>query len=227
MKLSVRQEGDRERLDALIARERDARQRDRLRAARLALEGKEAPAIAAALGRSRRFVQEWAYAYRDAGIEAINPGKSSGRRPKLPRDKEQAFRARMLAGATEADGGGLLVTRRRRRADPGGGVRRELHARRRLRPAAPAAALVPGPAAAAPQERPAGDAAVARRRRPFVRGVKEAHRGSRLEVWRQDEARIGQQGTLTGVWGETNSRPTAVRQTRLPGCLSFYDCLNW
>jgi transposase len=105
MRLTVRQEGDVERLDALIAREKDARQRDRLRAARLALDGKEALAIAATLGRSRRFVQEWAYAYRDGGTDAIRPGKSSGRPTKLPRDKEQAFKARMLAGATEADGG--------------------------------------------------------------------------------------------------------------------------
>lgn len=28
-----------------------------------------------------------------------------------------------------------------------------------------------------------------------------------------DQARIGQQGTLTRVWARTNSRPTAVRQT--------------
>ena len=43
--------------------------------------------------------------------------------------------------------------------------------------------------------------------------MKEAHSGKRIEVWQQDEARIGQQGTLTRVWGQTNSRPTAVRQT--------------
>ena len=29
----------------------------------------------------------------------------------------------------------------------------------------------------------------------------------------QDEARIGQQGTLTRVWARTGSRPSAVRQT--------------
>ena len=80
-------------------------QRDRLRAVRLALDGVEALQIAATLSRSRRFVQEWAYAYRDGGVEAVRPGKSSGRPTKLPRDKEQAFRARMLGGATEADGG--------------------------------------------------------------------------------------------------------------------------
>lgn len=34
-----------------------------------------------------------------------------------------------------------------------------------------------------------------------------------IEWWFQDEARIGQQGTLTTVWAETGSRPTQVRQT--------------
>ncbi len=105
MKVMIRREGDLERLDELIAREKVAVQRDRLRAVRLALDGVEALQIAATVGRSRRFVQEWAYAYRDGGVEAIEPGKSSGRPTKLPRDKEQAFRARMLGGATEADGG--------------------------------------------------------------------------------------------------------------------------
>lgn len=105
MKVTVRREGDLERLDELIAREKVAVQRDRLRAVRLALDGVEALQIAATLSRSRRFVQEWAYAYRDGGVEAVRPGKSSGRPTKLPRDKEQAFRARMLGGATEADGG--------------------------------------------------------------------------------------------------------------------------
>jgi len=105
MKVTVRREGDLERLDELIAREKVAVQRDRLRAVRLALDGVEALQIAATLSRSRRFVQEWAYAYRDGGVEAIEPGKSSGRPTKLPREREQAFRARMLGGATEADGG--------------------------------------------------------------------------------------------------------------------------
>ena len=43
--------------------------------------------------------------------------------------------------------------------------------------------------------------------------MKDKHAGKRIEIWQQDEARIGQQGTLTRVWGETNSRPAAVRQT--------------
>jgi hypothetical protein len=35
-----------------------------------------------------------------------------------------------------------------------------------------------------------------------------------LEVWFQDEARVGQQGTLTHVWAERGSRPPGVRDDR-------------
>jgi len=43
--------------------------------------------------------------------------------------------------------------------------------------------------------------------------VKESHPGKRVRWFMQDEARIGQQGTLTRVWARTNSRPSVVRQT--------------
>ena len=36
-------------------------------------------------------------------------------------------------------------------------------------------------------------------------------RGTRVEVWFQDEARIGQKNTLTQVWGQTASRPAAPK----------------
>ncbi len=38
--------------------------------------------------------------------------------------------------------------------------------------------------------------------------------GSVVRVFFMDEARFGQQGTTTRVWATTNSRPTALRQTR-------------
>lgn len=71
----------------------------------LALRGEQAPQIAGALGRARRSVQAWVYAYRDGGIDALEPGKSTGRPVKLPRDRERAFAERVKAGPTEADGG--------------------------------------------------------------------------------------------------------------------------
>ena len=49
----------------------------------------------------------------------------------------------------------------------------------------------------------------------MVAAVIPAHaRGKPIEVWWQDEARIGQQGTLTRVWAERGSRPRAPRDQR-------------
>ena len=35
-----------------------------------------------------------------------------------------------------------------------------------------------------------------------------------LEIWFQDEARVGQKGTLTRLWGRVGSRPRGPRDTR-------------
>lgn len=43
--------------------------------------------------------------------------------------------------------------------------------------------------------------------------MREEHADKQIQVWFQDEARIGQQGTLTQVWAERGSRPVAVKQT--------------
>jgi transposase len=105
MDVKLHDPDDRQRLEQLVRAERNAKQRDRFRAALLATQGEQAPQIVARLGRSRRFVQAWAYAYRDGGIQGLWPGKSGGRPSKLPRQKEQAFVDRIKAGPTDADGG--------------------------------------------------------------------------------------------------------------------------
>ena len=35
---------------------------------------------------------------------------------------------------------------------------------------------------------------------------------SKVEIWFQDEARIGQQGSLTRIWAPTGTRPRVVKQ---------------
>jgi transposase len=104
MHLRERASGDIGELRRRAGDERDALRRDRYRAVLLALEGEEAVRIAAALGRARRSVQDWAYAYRDGGIEAIQPEPRPGRTPKLPRDREAELKARLDAGARPEDG---------------------------------------------------------------------------------------------------------------------------
>ncbi|WP_146662976.1 IS630 family transposase [Anaerohalosphaera lusitana] len=47
----------------------------------------------------------------------------------------------------------------------------------------------------------------------FVQKVRTENPEKKIEIWFQDEVRIGQQGTLTDVWAPKGSRPTAVKQT--------------
>jgi hypothetical protein len=42
----------------------------------------------------------------------------------------------------------------------------------------------------------------------------EHARGKPVEIWFQDEARVGQQGTLTRVWARRGTRPRAPRDRR-------------
>jgi transposase len=99
MQVSLGDPSDLAWLDEHIAREVNAKQRDRYRAVRLALDGQETLAIAAAVARSRKFVQEWVYRYRDRGRGGLLPIKQSGRRPKLPVEQQEKLKARLDAGA--------------------------------------------------------------------------------------------------------------------------------
>jgi transposase len=104
MHLTERTTGDVNELRRRATRERDALRRDRYRAVLMALDGDEAVEIARALGRARRSVQDWAYAYRDGGIDAIQPEPRPGRTPKLPRRREAELMARLDAGPRPSDG---------------------------------------------------------------------------------------------------------------------------
>jgi transposase len=104
MFVSARDPADLDRLGLAIRQSRSAEQRDRLRVALLAIEGQETSLIMDKLGRSRGFVQRWAYAYRDGGIPALAAKKRGGSRPRLSPQEEERFAQRIRAGATEADG---------------------------------------------------------------------------------------------------------------------------
>jgi len=104
MEVTERASGDRAKLAGMIRRERHATQRDRLRAVAMALDGREKESIAGELQRSKSFVEDWAYAYRDGGIEAIRPRKPTGRPTKLAKDQERAFLDRVDASPRPEDG---------------------------------------------------------------------------------------------------------------------------
>lgn len=104
MQISLRRPGDDDELNRLIHAAANAKQRDRYRAIRLAIDGEQTADIQHALGRSRGFVQRWCYVYRDHGLDAVRPLKQTGRPTSLPRGRHEAFRQRVLEGPTEQDG---------------------------------------------------------------------------------------------------------------------------
>ena len=104
MHIIERQDGDVVRLQSLACREKNAEQRDRFRVVMLAIDQRETGDIQQRLHRSRGFVQRWCYAYRDGGIEALKDKPRGGSKPKLPREHEEAFKARIEAGPRPEDG---------------------------------------------------------------------------------------------------------------------------
>lgn len=104
MRVTLRDEADRVLLQAGARTNQRPARRDRFRAVLLALGGGEAPRIAASLHRSRRFVQDWVYRYRDGGVAALEDKPRPGKPCKLDQEEQARFRQRILAGPTEADG---------------------------------------------------------------------------------------------------------------------------
>lgn len=91
-------------MEERVAIEKNAWQRDRYRCVLLAMDDLKRDEIAACVGRSQRFVAEWAGRYRGGGIEALVPKKQPGRQPKLTAKQEKKLKARLDAGPRETDG---------------------------------------------------------------------------------------------------------------------------
>lgn len=105
MTVTPRDPTDRQTLEQTVARERNALRRDRGRAVLLAMDGGlTGDQVAARVGRSPRFVDQWVARYRGGGLGALAPRKQPGRRPKLTAEQDGQLKRRLDAGPTEADG---------------------------------------------------------------------------------------------------------------------------
>ena len=103
MHVHEREAGDVQRLKELIRKPSNARQRDRYRIALLAIEDMRKHEIAEVLGVAKSTVEQWAYRYRDGGIEALVRRKAPGAAPKLPPGRHEEFKARMANGPLPHD----------------------------------------------------------------------------------------------------------------------------
>ncbi len=216
MTVTPRDPADQNQLKQLVKRESNAKQRDRYRAVLLAMPQQQqlqGDQIAQRIGRSPRFVDRWVGRYRGGGIEALVCKRRPGRPPKLSDGQVEQLLARLDDGPLPSDG--VCALRGRdicRIIEVEFGVVHTLGGIYDVLNRIGYSSLMPRP-----RHRKNDPAAMKRYidelAPAFARNVVAAHPGKRMRWFVQDEARIGQQGTLTRVWARTGSRPVAVRQS--------------
>ncbi|HET7424284.1 MAG TPA: IS630 family transposase [Gemmatimonadales bacterium] len=200
-----------ERLQEAAQQRRNTPAWTRVQAIFLAKQGDSAVRIAHSLGRSRRAVQAWVATYNRGGLEALADRPRPGRTPILPRHEEDRFRERLDAPPRPEDevctlrGGDI-----RRILEQEFGARYSLDGVYKLLDRLGYNDLMPRPqhpeAALEAQEFFKGIVV------EQIEAIAEQHPGEEIQVWHQDEARFGQQGTLTRVWARKGSRPRRMRQ---------------
>jgi transposase len=179
----------------------------------LALQGHSATEVAQALGCSVRAVQTWVARYTQGGPQALAERPHTGRRPRLAGPELLRFQERLEAGPTPEDGICTFYGRDLQRIlEHEFGVLMSLQAVYDLLHRHGFSSLMPRP-----QHKDADEELQAIFREVVVdqiQAIQEAHPDKQVQVWFEDEARFGQQGTLTRVWARRGSRPREVRQTQ-------------
>src|SRR3954465_7564406 len=205
---------------------RDTAASRRMLALALVLEGASREEAARAAGMDRQTLGGRGHPHHEEGLTGLRDRPRSGRRPRLTPEQEAELVTAVEQGP-DPDRDGVV---RWRRVDLQALIEARfavrLHARsvgkvlRRLGGACPPAggARPGGPPvgqAEAPEGRRGGPGGVQKSFAELVREALPEHaRGKPVEVWFQDEARVGQQGTLTRVWARRGTRPRAPRDRR-------------
>jgi transposase len=183
----------------------------RYQAVILAIQGRTAAEIAQALGCSARAVQAWVARYNHGGPQALDERPHTGRPPRLDESMWRRFQERLEAGPQPQD---RVCTFRGRDLqhilEQEFGVLMSLQAVYDLLHRHGFSSLMPRP-----QHKDADEELQAIFREVVadqIQAIREAHPQEEVQVYFEDEARLGQQGTLTRVWARTGSRPRGVRQ---------------
>lgn len=199
-------------LQRLERAEKDADRAKRLRIVILGIEGWTAPAVAMAVGLTRRICQRWVRRYNEEGLAGLEDRRGRESRLPLTLEQQEQVRQRLDAGPTSQDEVCSLRGKDVQRI-----LAQEFHL---LRSLAGVYHLLHrlGYSYLRPRPRhrkadPEKQAAFLRQWPDRLRAIATAHPTKRLLVYVQDESRFGQQGTTTGVWAKKGSRPTAIRQT--------------
>ncbi len=185
---------------------RDAKAARRMLAIAFVLEGQSRQDAAAICGMDRQTLRDWVHHYNADGLAGlVNRVRRNGSRPHLSPEQEAVVVEWVKQGPDLA-----RVGRPPARAHGGQARQSKCFAR-----AAQTHIPVLVGASAAPEQRPGGAGAFQREFAGLVTASLPATAaGKPIEVWFMDEARVGQQGTLTRVWAPRGTRPRALRDHR-------------
>lgn len=201
-----------ERLKRLEREEKRAGHARRLRIVLLAIQGWTAPAIGMAVGLSRRVCQQWVYRFNEHGLDGLQDDRGSATQPVLSLEQQEQMRKRLDAGPTEEDRVcSLRGVDVQKILESEFQVRRSLSTVYNLLHDLGYSYLKPRPKHY--KSDPEAQQAFKDELPSRLDEIATEHPQKKLRVYFQDEARFGQQGTVTNVWALKGSRPRAVRQT--------------
>ena len=187
-------------LRSLARRARNVAQARRLLAVASVLEGASRTRAAEAAGMTRQILRDWVHRYNEAGADGLLDRRRPGRPARLSEAQLKELDALVEKGPDIAEHGVV----RWRCADLQSVIAQTFAAMSDPKTDEAAQEAFK----ACPREGGENFAVT------VADALPAAAVGKPIEVWFQDEARVGQQGTLTRLWARRGSRPRAVRDTR-------------
>ena len=203
-------------LRAAAAKTKDARATRRMLAIALVLEGKDRETAAETCGMDRQTLRDWVHRYNAKVWRGL---RTAGRRPGRGSARRAESRTRRLGRSRPRSGTGRrgAVAARRSQTPDRGGIPGEAARAHGWQVAGGARLRRLTVRPRHPKSDPEAQEAFKKTSPRRLRPIPEHARGKPLEIWFQDEARVGQQGTLTRIWAKRGSRPRAPRDTRRMG----------
>src|SRR4051794_6495608 len=201
---------------------RDTAASRRMLALALVLEGASREEAARAAGMDRQTLRDWVHRYNAEGLAGLHDRRRPGRKPRLTPEQEAELAAAVEQGP-DPDRDGVV---RWRRVDLRALIEARFAVRLHERTVGKVLRRLGFSRLSVRPEHPKADEAA---REAFKKAspswwrerCPSAPAASRSRIWFQDEARVGQQGTLTRVWARRGTRPRAPRDRRYASAYLF------
>ncbi len=195
------------------ARHSDAKAARRILAIAMVLEGTTRTSAAQCYGMDRQTLRDWVHRYNDEGLDGLCNRKPRGRAA-LPSAAQKAELKEIVRQGSDREVDGVV---RWRLVD----LKREIEKRfgvvMHVRTVGKQLAKLGFRRLSVRPQHPKSDPEKQQEFKKIWTLVEALlppqTQGKPVEIWFQDEARVGQKGTLTRIWAEKGTRPRAPRDT--------------